>query len=139
MLKPIGVKPFREYATHIFLHSQKRSCETSSLAQCKLERAGTSVLLHAVDSTNKEYRRIMLHAVDTEVLVMAVSTDVYHEDTYIWVAFGTCEHLRYILMHDIAKELIYEKARCAFPMFHASTGCDTVSSFAGRGKRLFDI
>ena len=57
------------------------------------------------------------------------------EDTEIWVAFGTGKHLRYIPAHDIAKELGYEKA-LSLPMFHVYTGYDTVSSFAGRGKRL---
>ena len=45
------------------------------------------------------------------------------------------KHLRYIPAHDIAKELGYEKA-LSLPMFHAFTGCDTVSSFAGREKKL---
>ena len=81
----------------------------------------------------------MLRTVDTDVLVLAVSTVVFLEDTEIWVAFGTGKHLRYIPAHDIAKELGSEKAR-ALPMFHAFTGCDTVSSFAGRGKKTtFDI
>ena len=77
----------------------------------------------------------MLCTVDTGVLVLAVSTVVCPEDTEIWVAFGTDKHLRYIPAHYIAKELGYEKAR-TLPMFHAFTGCDTVSSFAVRGKRL---
>ena len=91
------------------------------------------MLLHAVDSANKGYRRIILHTADTGVLVLAVST-VSLEDTEIWVAFGTGKHLRYIPAHDIARELGYEKAP-SLPMFHACTGCDTVSSFAGREKR----
>ena len=61
------------------------------------------------------------------------------EDTEIWVAFGTGKHLRYIPAHDIAKELGCEKA-LSLPMFHAFTGCNTVSSFAGREKKTaFDI
>ena len=72
---------------------------------------------------------------DTDVLVLAVSTFVSLEDSDIWVAFGTGKHLRYIPAHDTAKELGYEKA-LSLPMFHAFTGCDTVSSFAGMEKRL---
>ena len=105
------------------------------LAPCIHEESDTRMPLHAVDSANKGYRRIILHTVDTNVLVLAVSTVVSLEDTEIWVAFGTGKHLRYIPAHDIAKELGYEKA-LSLPMFHAYTGCDTVSSFAGRGKRL---
>ena len=90
------------------------------------------MLFHAVGSANKGYRKIILLIVDTDVLVLAVSTVVSLEDTEIWVAFGTGKHLRYIPAHDIAKELGYEKA-LSFPMYHAFTVCDTVSSFAGRG------
>ena len=97
------------------------------------------MLLHAVDSANKGYRRIILRTMDIDVLFLAVSTIVSLEDTEIWVAFGSGKHLRYIPAHDIAKELGYEKA-LPLPMFHAFTGCDTVSSFAGRGKKTaFDI
>ena len=88
-----------------------------------------------VDSANKGYRRIILLTLDTDILVLAVSTVVSLEDTEIWVAFGTGKHLRYIPAHGIAKELGYEKA-LSLPLFHAFTGCDTVSSFAGREKRL---
>ena len=57
----------------------------------------------------------------------------------VWVAFITGKYLRYIPAHDIATTLGGEKAR-ALPMFHDFTGCNTVSSFAGRGKKTaFDI
>ncbi|GFO12519.1 hypothetical protein PoB_003902400 [Plakobranchus ocellatus] len=113
--------------------------DISSLAPCTHEEADTRMLLHALDSANKEHRRIMLRTVDTDVLVLAVLTAVCLADTEIWVAFGTGKHLRYIPAHDIAKEIGYEKAR-ALLRFHAFTGCDTVSSFAGRGKKTaFDI
>ena len=84
------------------------------------------MLLHAVDSANKRYRRIIVVTVDTDVLVPAVSTVVSLEDTGIRVAFGTGKHLSYIPAHDIAKELGYEKT-LSLPKFHAFTGCDIVS------------
>lgn len=92
------------------------------------------MLLHAVDAVNRGYRRILLRTVDTNVLVLAVSTVALLENTEMWVAFGTGKHFRYIPAHDIASQLGSRKAR-ALPMFHAFTGCDTVSSFAGRGKK----
>ena len=81
----------------------------------------------------------MLSTVDSDVLVLAVSSVVLLENTELWVAFGTGKHLRYIPAHDIATILGGEKAH-ALPMFHPFTGCNTVSSFAGRGKKTaFDI
>ncbi|GFS14043.1 hypothetical protein ElyMa_003153100 [Elysia marginata] len=68
-------------------------------APCTPEPEDTRVLPHANGSTNKDYRRIILHAVDTEVLVMAVSTVVYLEDTYIRVA--TSQTNLFIKRHDV--------------------------------------
>ena len=76
----------------------------------------------------------MLRTVDSDVLVLAVSSVVLLENTELWVAFVTGKHLRYIPAHDIATTLGGEKAR-ALPMFHPFTGCNTVSSFAGRWKK----
>ena len=92
------------------------------------------MFLHAKDAAEKGHRRIMLRTVDTDVVVLAVSTVVSMENTQLWIAFGTGKHLRYIPAHEIATSLGAEKAQ-SLPMFHAFTGCDTVSSFAGKGKK----
>ena len=52
----------------------------------------------------------------------------------LWVAFGSGRHLRYIPTHLIALSLGPEKSK-SLPLFHAYTGCDTVSYFANRGKK----
>ena len=52
----------------------------------------------------------------------------------LWLAFGTGKSFRYFAAHEIAAGLGPENAR-ALPMFHALTGCDNVSSFAGHGKK----
>ena len=51
-----------------------------------------------------------------------------------WLAFGTGKHFRYLAAHKIAAGLGPERS-LALPMFHALTGCDTVSSFVGHGKK----
>ena len=50
------------------------------------------------------------------------------------MAFGTGKSFKYFAAHEIATGLVPEKAR-ALPMYHAPTGCDNVSSFAGHGKK----
>ena len=92
------------------------------------------MLLHAKDAAKKNHRRIMLRTMDTVVVVLAVSTVVSMEKTQLWITFGTGKHLSYIPAHEIATSLGAEKAQ-ALPMFHAFTGCDTVSLFAGKGKK----
>lgn len=42
--------------------------------------------------------------------------------------------LRYIPTHEITNEKGSEKP-FGLPLFHSFTGCDNVSSFAGRGKK----
>ena len=52
----------------------------------------------------------------------------------LWLAFGTGKHFRYLPAHKVANRLGSNKA-LALPMFHALTGCDTVSSFVEYGKK----
>ena len=108
--------------------------DVSALAPCSHEEADTRMFLHAKDAAEKGYRRIMLRTVDTDVVVLAVSTVVSMENTQLWIAFGTGKHLRYIPTHEIATSLGAEKAQARL-MFHVFTGCDTVSSFVGKGKK----
>ena len=72
----------------------------------------------------------MIQTVDTDVVVLAVAAaqGLKAEDE-LWLAFGTGKSLPYLAAHGP------EKA-CAPPVFHALTGCDTVSSFAGQGKKI---
>ncbi len=52
----------------------------------------------------------------------------------MWLVFGTGKNFRYLSAHQIAASLGPEKS-IALPMFHALTGCDTVSGFVGHGKK----
>lgn len=49
--------------------------------------------------------------------------------------FGTGKNQRYIPLHLVAQNIGIEKC-LALPLFHALTGCDQVSFFAGRGKKV---
>ena len=48
--------------------------------------------------------------------------------------FGLGKHVYNLAAHSIAISLGQDKAP-VLPMFHALTGCDTVSFFGGRGKK----
>ncbi len=89
--------------------------DISSLAPCAHEEADTRMLLRAVDSANKGYRRIMLRTVNTDVLVLAVSAVVCLEDTEIWVVFGTGKHLRYIIFRRTKSPKNVVKRHVHFP------------------------
>ena len=80
----------------------------------------------------KRFTSVLLYE-HTDVVVLAVSCIQFIEAEEIWIAFGTGRNFRYIAAHDIAKSLGAEKAYF-LPVFHAFTGCDTVSAFHSKGK-----
>ena len=61
-------------------------------------------------------------------MIIAIFTFQQLGISELWIAFGTGNNFRYIPIHDIVKELGPTIA------FHAFTGCDQTSSFAGRDK-----
>ena len=76
---------------------------------------------------------------DTDVVILAIraySVIIKTCDrplSELWIAFGTGKHFRYIPCHELAEQL--GKDALVLPIFHALTGCDTVSYFSGRGKQ----
>ena len=73
--------------------------------------------------------------VDTDVVVLVVAAaQGLKAGDELQLASGTGKCLRYLAAHEISAAHGPEKAR-ALPVFHALTGCDTVSSFAGQGKK----
>ena len=79
-------------------------------------------------------RRVLIYTVDTDVVVLAIKAAVERTDLGLFIAFGRGSKFRCINVMKLMKFLGKEKAR-GLPIFHAFTGCDTVSFFAGRGKR----
>ena len=55
------------------------------------------------------------------------------ENDEVWVSFGTGKAFCFLAAHEMVRALGMEQAQ-ALPVFHALTGCDMVSFFAGRGK-----
>ena len=106
-----------------------------NLSPCSQEEADTRIFLHAADAL-KNHHNILVCTVDTDVLALAVSfSHTYCQNqAQIWVAYGTGANFKYIPAHQISQSL-GPRMTTALPGFHAFTGCDTVSCFAGRGKK----
>jgi len=112
-----------------------RQEDESSLAPCGQEEADTRIMLHVAHAAEHDHRRIQVRTVDTDVVVLAVMVaQALPCVDELWIAFGTGKNYRYIPAHEIAASLGPQKAR-ALPVFHAMTGCDTVSAFVGHGKK----
>ena len=81
--------------------------------------------------------QVVIRIVDTDVLVLAVAFAGQlpnNQTTEVWLSLGTGNRMRYVAAHEIARALGSQMSK-ALPFFHAFTGCDTVSSFAGKGKK----
>ncbi len=92
------------------------------------------MFLHLADAVNEGFANIQLRTVDTDVIVLAVAAAAKIDVQELWVAFGTGKNFRYIPAHEIAASLGPDKS-LALPIFHAYTGCDTVSAFSTKGKK----
>jgi len=90
-------------------------------------------MLHAVHDAYAGHSIITICTVDTDVLVLAVALAcTLDEEDEVSVSFGMGKAFRFLVAHEMIRALGPEKAQ-ALPMFHALTGCDTVS-FAGVAK-----
>jgi len=78
--------------------------------------------------------KVAIRTVDSDVVIISVGHfhDLHIEE--LWISFGVGNHFRHIPVHDIPNSLLAEKSK-AMMMFHAISGCDTVSSFLGKGKK----
>ena len=102
---------------------------------CSHEEADTRMFLHVAHAVQEGHRKIMIRTVDTDVVVLAISCcQRLAQLEELWVAFGTGRNLRYLASHELSKALGQDRS-LALPFFHAFSGCDTVSSFVGHGKK----
>ena len=95
------------------------------------------MMLHAAAAMKCGHRRILIRTVDTDVVVLPVwiAQECHELIDELWLAFGTGKNIRYIAAHELLACLGPEKSK-SLPVFHAITGCDTVSAFAGCGKTI---
>ena len=106
-----------------------------TLSPCSPEEADSRMLLHVTHAAQHGHHHILIRTVDTDVVDLAVFAITYlPAGCELWLAFGTGKSFRYVAANQLAVNLRPEMS-CALPIFHALTCCDTVSSFAGHGKK----
>ena len=107
--------------------------DTSALALCNHKEADSRMMIHALDASLHGHRRVKTRSSDTDVVVLAVSIAPTLQLDELWISFGSSKQVRYLPARTIATSLGREKAS-VLPMFHALTGCDTVSFFPWERK-----
>ena len=95
------------------------------------EEADTRLILHAADACKVGYGRTIISCRDTDVLVIALHfIDILSKE--VWMRAGTSKNRKFIPIHQIT---LPEPVIRSIIGFHALTGCDSTSQFAGKGKK----
>ena len=97
------------------------------------EEADTRMSLHAAHASQQGYETIVIKSPDTDVGVLAVYYSSQISGSLI-LATGTGNKRRFIDVNGISQEY-GENISEALPGLHAFTGCDSVSTFSGKGKQ----
>ena len=82
----------------------------------------------------KGFKKILIQATDTDVVVIAIAVSSVLQNCENWVAFGHGNNLRYIPCHLLSSGLGTDASK-GLLFFHALTGCDQCSAFHGIGKK----
>jgi hypothetical protein len=116
-----------------------RDRDLSSLMPCTHEEADTRIMIHCRDAVIHGHRSITIRTVDSDVVFISIAVFDSLNAEELWIAFGTGKNYRFIPVHEIVENLGFDVSK-SMAFFHAFTGCDTVSSFAGRGKKIaYDV
>ena len=97
------------------------------------EEADTRMFLHTSHAAKSGHQRIAIKSSDTDVEVLAC----HHQrniDASLTIISGTKNRSRLIDVPKVCQQLGQDICD-VLPGVHALTGCDTVSTFVGRGKK----
>ena len=100
---------------------------------CEAEEADQQLVRHIFNLIHNNYKNILVHTIDTDVLVLLIShigrVELGDVDIHAYLIHSEI----YYCIRAIIQELESNICR-ALPFFYALSGCDTVSSFHGKGK-----
>ncbi|KAL9982987.1 hypothetical protein ACROYT_G005105 [Oculina patagonica] len=113
---------------------------TNPMPNCNHEEADTIIVVHVLHALQQGCKTVQVRTVDTDVVVVLVGAIhkvlQSHPLADIWIAFGVGKSYKLHSVDAIYNILGASKSK-ALLMFHALCGCDTTSSFRGKGKRSF--
>ena len=92
------------------------------------------MLLHAWHAYQRGYRSVVISAMDTDVVELAIAMASVMNGCQLWLAFGHGKNFRHIAAHTIATHIGPERS-WGLLFMHAVSGCDTVSAISGIGKK----
>ncbi|KAL8606681.1 hypothetical protein ACOMHN_055356 [Nucella lapillus] len=105
--------------------------DVTHLSSAEHEEADTRMLLHAKEAREQGYPQVVIDSRDTDVLVLLVA----HQpqlSIFVWMQTGTPRKKHFVPVHQIN---ITDQQRESLLAFHAITGSDSTSQFAGIEKK----
>ena len=96
------------------------------------EEADTRVLLHPLHAARSKFASVVIVSEDTDVLVLLLAFKNFFPSS-IFIKCGLQTRVRYIEVSKIVESDGASVCR-SLPCFHAFSGCNMVSAFAGCGK-----
>ena len=110
-----------------------------SFPECNHEEADTRIVIHVLHAIQAEQTKsVLVRTVDTDVIVILIGKfnklRAIQPDLELWVGFGTGRNFSFLSINNICASLGEAHSR-SLPVFHALTGCDTTSTFYGKGKK----
>ena len=106
----------------------------SAIQPCNHEEADTRLLLHALHASRNGFKKLLIVTVDTDVVVLALHHFFSLDLQELWIEIGVGKNRRWLPIHLYA-EILKQDTCQALSFWFALTGCDSVSMFAGRGKK----
>ena len=104
-----------------------REYDTSFIAPNNHYEADTKAFLHLLDAVRSGHSKVFIRTVDSDLVIIAIALFLQIENlSHLWIGFGKGKHYYDIAVHDIARKLGKDKAYSLL-LFHAISGCDTVS------------
>ena len=100
-----------------------------------MKKTDSRLMIYVADCVKRGQKSVAIQTVDTDVVALSAAVAAELDIAQLWVAFGSGKAFRDIGVHLILQNIGINRSK-ALPMFHSLTGGDTVSSFAGRGKKL---
>ena len=92
------------------------------------------MFIHALDVVQQGRKKILIRTVDTDVVVIGIHLAQKIDCECPWLTFGTGSTFRYLDVTAMAQTIGQNKST-ALTAFHALTGFNVTSVFAGKGKR----
>lgn len=108
--------------------------ETGVLSPCNHEEADTRIFIHIKHVLVRDLKKVLIRTVGTDVVVLAIAYAKQLQLKELRIAFGVGNHFRNLHIHKITTSLAQQQCD-ALPFFDAVIWCDTVSYFAGKGKK----